>query len=156
MTIFSYKIVTCNNWSTSIASCNNRTILNIIYFLFSIGIKFYRFPSDEKKRALWVAAVNRENRDGTPWKPTASARLCSTHFVGGVRNNDEDHPAYVPTIFPTSNKRPPGENELKRYERAKRRRALKEEALEKQLQSQDDDMDFKNESGFPMVWVLDW
>ena len=49
------------------------------------GYRFYRFPTEERQRTSWIAAINRAN-----WTPTEYSRVCSAHFVSGKirdRNN---------------------------------------------------------------------
>ena len=58
------------------------------------GIHFYRFPVDEKRRRLWIAAVKRKD-----WFPTEHTWICSEHFVSKVKSNNLLTPNYVPTIF---------------------------------------------------------
>ena len=58
------------------------------------NISFYRFPADQVRRILWEAAVKRKN-----WIPTKYSWLCSDHFVGGAKSDDELSPAYIPTCF---------------------------------------------------------
>ena len=58
------------------------------------GIKFYRFPVNLDRRRLWIAALNRKD-----WQPSEYSWLCSDHFVTGEKNDDPNHPDYVPNQF---------------------------------------------------------
>ena len=58
------------------------------------GISFYRFPVDEQRRLLWVAAVSRKDR-----QPTEHSWLCSSHFIGHKKSDDPLSPDYVPSVF---------------------------------------------------------
>ncbi|XP_063926792.1 peroxynitrite isomerase THAP4 isoform X4 [Zophobas morio] len=39
-------------------------------------IRFFRFPSDHRRRKLWTEFCDRE----TPWTPNHNSRVCSDHF----------------------------------------------------------------------------
>ena len=58
------------------------------------GIQFYRFPVDEQRRRLWIAAVKRKD-----WCPTEYMWICSEHFINRVKSNNPLASNYVPTIF---------------------------------------------------------
>ena len=58
------------------------------------GIQFYRFPVDEQRRRLWIAAVKRKD-----WCPTEHTWICSEHFINRVKSNNPLAPNYVPMIF---------------------------------------------------------
>ncbi|XP_072948374.1 uncharacterized protein [Epargyreus clarus] len=64
--------------------------------------EFYKFPiaKNIKRRKLWIAAINMKNADGLPWYPLPHHRICSDHFVGGKKSENENSPSYIPTIFP--------------------------------------------------------
>ncbi|CAH0698542.1 unnamed protein product [Spodoptera exigua] len=67
--------------------------------------KFYIFPRASYKieqRRKWIAAVNRKNADGTQWSPKPHDKICSEHFIGGKKSEEQLSPSYVPTIFPTT------------------------------------------------------
>ncbi|XP_065288973.1 THAP domain-containing protein 11-like [Dermacentor albipictus] len=68
------------------------------------GIKFYRFPSrpwEVNRRLKWIVAVRRVNGDDlSHWSPNNNTRICSRHFVNEEKSNIENHPGYLPTIFP--------------------------------------------------------
>ena len=69
-------------------------------------VGFYRFPKRNfEKRELWIKAVKRQNKDGTPWNPGNQARICSDHFVNGEVHPSRTHPSYIPSILPTKHKR---------------------------------------------------
>ena len=50
--------------------------------------------TDTEQRMRWLAAVVRKN-----WIPTEYSRLCSAHFIRGVKSNDPTCPDYVPLVF---------------------------------------------------------
>ncbi|XP_070384520.1 THAP domain-containing protein 6-like isoform X2 [Dermacentor albipictus] len=68
------------------------------------AIKFYRFPSrplEANRRLKWIVAVRRVNGDDpSHWSPNNNTRICSRHFVNEEKSNMENHPGYLPTIFP--------------------------------------------------------
>lgn len=98
------------------------------------NIKFYAFPSkpyEKERRRLWIRAVRRASVNGALWEPTPrKSVICSAHFVGNQKSADAQHPAYVPTIFPslhsTSWEGALPASKLERYERAKRRGSLRQ------------------------------
>ena len=87
------------------------------------GVKFYRFPKDPERKRQWVAAIKRKN-----WEPNEHSWLCSNHFVGGVKSNEANSPAFNPTIFAhTTSLSGKSEEKLRRFARLKqasRRRRL--------------------------------
>ncbi|XP_065304320.2 uncharacterized protein [Dermacentor albipictus] len=100
----------------------------------SPGTSFFRFPSkpyEAKRRERWIALVRQQNKDGAGWRPTPYTRICSKHFVGGVKVNEEGHPAYYPSIFPATYRAAPGPLSEDRYVR-KRRRQEQRMLLDKQ------------------------
>ncbi|CAN7988422.1 unnamed protein product, partial [Ixodes hexagonus] len=87
-------------------------------------VQFYRFPGkpyEAERRRKWVAAVRRATADGDSGEPAnGQARICSAHFVGNKKNSIAQHPAYIPTIFPSSYKATSNvttETQLQRYQR---------------------------------------
>jgi THAP domain len=85
------------------------------------GIKFFRFPKDEKQKLLWISRVKRLKEDGTLWQPSSASRICSSHFSEGLRSQDPRSPSYAPSIFPTGHVKPKGNEEVQRYKRAQKR-----------------------------------
>ena len=62
-------------------------------------VSFFAFPKkDIQKRLLWIAVLNRKNRDGTEWKPNDSHRVCSLHFVKGKPSPTQFDIDYTPTL----------------------------------------------------------
>ncbi|XP_075535522.1 uncharacterized protein LOC142571118 [Dermacentor variabilis] len=100
----------------------------------SPGTKFYRFPSrpyEAERRQSWITLVRRQRDDGSNWTPAAHSRICSKHFVGGTKSNEEGHPAYFPSIFPAAYKTSTGPVSSDRYARKRKRQEQKmEEALQ--------------------------
>ncbi|XP_049271385.1 THAP domain-containing protein 11-like [Rhipicephalus sanguineus] len=47
----------------------------------------YRFPSSPELQKKWVASVNRKN-----FRVSPSSRLCSRHFVGGKKTDENNVP----------------------------------------------------------------
>ena len=41
---------------------------------------YHRFPKDTKRRRQWLKQIPRND-----WVPSANARICSDHFVGGKK-----------------------------------------------------------------------
>ncbi|XP_064467398.1 uncharacterized protein LOC135378324 [Ornithodoros turicata] len=90
-------------------------------------LTFHRFPGRKKeteRRQRWITAVRRTRQDGQRWLPTSNTRICSNHFVGGAKADDEESPSYVPTIFPEAYRKPAKDNLAKtaRYARVMKRR----------------------------------
>ena len=52
-------------------------------------ISFYRFPRDVKQKKIWLDRIRRdvidENGKVVPFEPKAHSRVCSAHFVGGIK-----------------------------------------------------------------------
>ncbi|XP_049275827.1 uncharacterized protein LOC119372547 isoform X2 [Rhipicephalus sanguineus] len=75
---------------------------------FDSSVSFYTFPSrpyEKERRQRWIQAVRRAGPDGESWQPNSNTRICSRHFSGNARSNIMQHPAYVPTIFPSAYRR---------------------------------------------------
>ncbi len=99
----------------SVVDCHNNTKANK-------DVKFFRFPKKNlEKRALWIAAVKRENPDGSAWLPTESSRVCSVHFVSGNHSQCQDNPDYKPTIFSTGHTTAKKVEDVERFQRARAR-----------------------------------
>lgn len=116
------------NKSCCAIGCSNRSIKDS-------AVSFYRFPSNEGRRALWISAVKRKN-----WQPSDYSWLCSVHFVGGKKSDDPLSPAYTPTIFnfissPVKRK---ASADLIRYERCKVRRKVCSSSIDDELQDDDE------------------
>ncbi|KAI8495233.1 hypothetical protein Bbelb_272190 [Branchiostoma belcheri] len=63
----------------------------------ALGLKrsYYRFPLADKGRLRsWMSRIPRKN-----WTPTKYSRICSDHFVGGVKTDTVGSPGYLPTLF---------------------------------------------------------
>ncbi|XP_043279465.1 uncharacterized protein [Venturia canescens] len=81
--------------SCCVVTCKNTSRKN--------DCKFYKFPTAKWKinqRNKWIAAVRRQNVDGSPWIPKPYNYICSDHFIGGKKSEEESSPSYAPTIFP--------------------------------------------------------
>ncbi|KAH6948984.1 hypothetical protein HPB50_027372 [Hyalomma asiaticum] len=59
--------------------------------------------------------------DGTNWLPSKNSKICSQHFVGNCKSDEDAHPAYNPSIFPASYKNRVAGGSFERYERLKSR-----------------------------------
>ncbi|XP_074097942.1 uncharacterized protein LOC141526754 [Cotesia typhae] len=89
--------------------------------------KFYKFPTAQWKRNQrnqWIAAVKRLNADGSQWVPKPYDCICSDHFIGGRKSEEELSPGYIPTIFPSIYKcsKVNESSALNRYKRVMNRR----------------------------------
>ena len=53
-----------------------------------------------EKRLLWIAILNKKNKDGTDWQPskTNSSRICSLHFVSRKHSPTQGDIDYTPTL----------------------------------------------------------
>jgi hypothetical protein len=70
--------------------------------LLLISFIFLIFAFDNLNVNNYIGTYNNVySKYGQPWMPTLSTRICSAHFVGGVKSNDPRNLAYNPTIFPT-------------------------------------------------------
>ena len=48
------------------------------------GISLHRIPAQpDEIFKRWLNAIRRINKNGQPWTPTSSARVCSLHFSEG-------------------------------------------------------------------------
>ena len=54
------------------------------------GIKFYRIPKSKSLRLIWIARINRA--DLRVENVTENTRLCSAHFVDGVKTAHQPLP----------------------------------------------------------------
>ncbi|KAM7302764.1 uncharacterized protein ISCGN_018272 [Ixodes scapularis] len=52
-----------------------------------VELKFHRFPVDKDEKRKWLSAVNRAN-----FTPTTNSRVCSAHFVGGTKTDENSVP----------------------------------------------------------------
>jgi hypothetical protein len=81
-------------------------------------VKVFAFPNkNPSQKEKWIKAVNRVNNDKTPWMPTKSSFVCSDHFVDKKYSTIENHPDYVPSIFPTSHVVPKSVSDVLRHKR---------------------------------------
>lgn len=89
-------------------------------------LSFYRFPTDPHRKALWISKINRKN-----WSPNDSSRVCSAHFIKGVKSDDPLSPDYVPTVFihTTCHEKEQEEIHFTAYERRKECRRKRRENL---------------------------
>ncbi|XP_076083481.1 uncharacterized protein LOC143054364 [Mytilus galloprovincialis] len=62
-------------------------------------LSFHKFPKDKNRCSLWIAALKRDNPDGSQWEPTKNSVLCGEHFISGKPCDDQTHPDYIPTVF---------------------------------------------------------
>ena len=85
-------------------------------------IHFFRFPARNlESRDLWIKALKICHEDGSEWRPSNQAVLCSKHFVLGKPSLSRTDPDYVPSIFLTNHVRAKNLTAAKRRERAKKR-----------------------------------
>ena len=57
-------------------------------------LHFYRIPKYPARRRSWLTRIRRDN-----FTPTANTRLCSSHFVGGVKSDNPQDLGFTPSIF---------------------------------------------------------
>jgi len=109
---------TCSVFGCSNTEGNTRQVKPIV--------SFYSFPGNAweiKRRSIWTNFTKRKNLDGTLWKPTINARICSQHFVMGTKSQDPRKPNFNPTIFTASRETSSRDvKKMERYERAIKRR----------------------------------
>ncbi|KAM7293870.1 uncharacterized protein LOC115327734 [Ixodes scapularis] len=107
----------------------------------SPGTKFYGFPTrhwESKRRERWIELVRRQNDDGTVWLPTKNSKICSKHFVGNTKANEEKHPAYNPSIFLSPYRKGKPRCSDDRYERQNERQKRKGAKQKQDMQSLDE------------------
>ena len=70
-------------------------------------LSFYTFPREEKRRDAWLKVIRRDTiviEDGiekvVPFVPNKYSRVCSEHFVDGVKVDIPGLQDYVPSVFP--------------------------------------------------------
>ncbi|XP_062393520.1 uncharacterized protein LOC134080923 [Sardina pilchardus] len=67
-------------------------------------LKFYILPNIEtepERRIKWLQAIRREDDKGKLWDPKSRhVYVCSRHFITGLKSDREDHPDYIPSVFP--------------------------------------------------------
>ncbi|XP_065186908.1 peroxynitrite isomerase THAP4-like [Sycon ciliatum] len=80
------------------------------------GKSFYKFPTNQLRRAKWIAALKRKN-----WQPNASSWVCSDHFVRFKKSDDPLSPDFVPPVF-SDEGRVNGEKAYVKFDRHKARR----------------------------------
>ncbi|CAB3241685.1 unnamed protein product [Arctia plantaginis] len=111
-----------NNRCCSVVNCKNNGT--------NSRCKFYIFPTLDWKlnqRNKWIDAIKRNNVDGSPWYPKPEDTICSEHFIGNKKSDEEESPSYAPTISPEIyRKRKANDSQvLARYSRLTKRRTIK-------------------------------
>ena len=62
-------------------------------------VLFFTFPlKNLEKRLLWIAILNKKNKDGSDWQPSKTNRICSLHFVSGKHSPTQGDIDYTPTL----------------------------------------------------------
>ena len=85
-------------------------------------VRFFHFPKrNPSQMELWIKAVKRINPDGTAWRPSPRELICGLHFRDKKPSNIQNHPDYVPSIFPTEHKHPKSDADLERHQRQLKR-----------------------------------
>ena len=84
------------------------------------GVIFVRFLKDPIRRERWITNVNRTDTNGSPWKPSINARLCSENFLSGQWRKNPENPDYEPSIFPKPHVKPSKQSDRARLECRKR------------------------------------
>ena len=99
-----------------VVGCHSNTVRN------SGQVKFHPFPKSNQEQAeAWIRAIKRVDHNGRPWRPTSSSVICSLHFFNGKMSKEQNHPAYVPSVFPTGHVTQKAEVDEWRFVRARRR-----------------------------------
>ena len=89
------------------------------------SVNFFCFSlKNLEQRELWITAVDRINPDGSKWLPNKHTRVCSKYFTAGKPNPSRNHPDYVPSIFPTNDKRRKKRSDSEGQGRIKQRRQI--------------------------------
>ncbi|XP_049889213.1 THAP domain-containing protein 7-like [Epinephelus moara] len=87
-------------------------------------LKFYILPNNKtepQRRTKWLQAIRREDKFGRLWDPTTKpVYVCSQHFISGLKNEEKDHPDYIPSLF-RARKTQSAAAELQRLERRRER-----------------------------------
>jgi len=69
-TTFTSGLSICHDALRLTVNCSNRA---------EKGVRLFRFPRDEQRRARWVANVKRDR-----WTPTASSYLCEVSAISRI------------------------------------------------------------------------
>ncbi|XP_048514963.1 uncharacterized protein LOC112694884 [Athalia rosae] len=74
--------------------------------------------------ATFCVAEDNTRADGSQWVPKPCDCICSDHFIGGKKSEEELSPSYIPTIFPSIYKcsKVNESSALNRYKRVMNRR----------------------------------
>lgn len=77
-----------------VTGCKRNTVVH------AQEVKFFAIPGASKsdQRELFLRAINKATKDGSPWNPkTNTALICSRHFVSGKPSPTKTSPDYYPT-----------------------------------------------------------
>ncbi|XP_063371618.1 uncharacterized protein LOC134659840 [Cydia amplana] len=75
-------------------------VVNFVNTSRSSDCKFYRFPKvvwKQEQRNKWIIDNCRKEKKSR-WHPKPDDRICSAHFIGGRKTDEQASPSYVPRI----------------------------------------------------------
>ncbi|XP_039298546.1 ubiquitin carboxyl-terminal hydrolase 33-like [Nilaparvata lugens] len=78
---------------------NNVSTVNVAKS--DVTIKFYNFPPELDRKSKWIEFASFGFPGGEEWEPSKNSLICSSHFVGGQKNDNPHHIDYVPCLRPT-------------------------------------------------------
>ncbi|XP_024890187.1 uncharacterized protein LOC112466354 [Temnothorax curvispinosus] len=118
--------------SCCVRNCKNNELKNTC--------KFYKFPTADyklKQRKKWIAAVRKIN--SYKWQPKKSDVICSDHFIGKIKSNEEASLGYVPSVFCAERTRNIREvAAVNRHARFMKRRFITKQKLQTMSTNQDE------------------
>ena len=103
-----------------VAFCSNRDVKD------KGRVHFYRVvrSRNQEQSDLWIKILKKHNGDS--WQASKSSKICGDHFVSGEFNSSENHPDYVPTIFPKNESiKRATKSDVERAERVMQRAQMK-------------------------------
>ncbi|XP_041347146.1 THAP domain-containing protein 7-like [Gigantopelta aegis] len=104
-------------------------------------LSFYMIPNEvtePERRKRWIQAIGRAhiNDDGTisnkMWEPRSDyTYVCSAHFISGSKVNNQSHPDFVPSLFPSKKEsKTSASNKVDRFHRCASRQVKRTESQE--------------------------
>ena len=77
-----------------VTNCEHRDVKNKGEFHFYHVLR----ARNQEQSESWVKVLKKHN--GAEWNPSKFTVICSAHFVSGEYSSIQNHPDYIPSIFP--------------------------------------------------------